>query len=514
MEVILDKALAVKAQPFIDTAVEQRFASQLFAQDATLWGPEAEAESRVRLGWVVDPTRWSGLIAEVTTLRDALRESGVTTVILCGMGGSSLAPEVMAKHDRVRLYIVDSTHPNQLAPLVTGDLSSSVVVVSSKSGGTLETDSQRRIFEQAFRSQGIDPQSRIIVVTDPQSPLHVESQKSGFRVFLGDATIGGRFSALSPFGLVPAVLAGVNVAEIVEHASAIHGTLSLDSPENPGLVLGAGMAAGFPATDKILLQPLPGLPGFGDWIEQLVAESTGKQGVGLLPVVESALTHIPDGVTVGATAEAEIVLRASLGEQLLLWEVATAFACRILGVNPFDQPNVESAKIAAKALLDEPARTPREETMVEGFTVWSSLPLSPEVNTLAQLVHQWRSLFEEHSYGAVCVFGNQALWGPWNQAVLALEESLNRPITLGFGPRFLHSTGQLHKGGTSEGVFLQVIQTPDSVIDIPGRDFDLGTLMLAQAHGDAQVLADAGVPVISVTATTEQLPALWEALEA
>jgi len=513
MQISLGPQWILAAQHYLDEAVESHFASRLFAKDHTLWGKAAEAEAGVRLGWVEDPARWLSLVEELLAFRMELAGKGVNSVILCGMGGSSLAPEVMAKQAGVPLHIIDSTHPDQLSSVVTGDLSQSVVVVSSKSGGTLETDSQRRIFESAFREQGIDPLERIVVVTDPDSPLHHQSKETGYRVFLGDATIGGRFSALSPFGLVPAVLAGVDVATILHDASGAYEALRLDVANNPGLLLGAAIVSRYPEVNKILLKPQAGLPGIGDWIEQLVAESTGKQGQGLLPVVECSLTGLFDAITVGGVLPGiDVGIEATLGEQFLLWEVATVFACQILRVNPFDQPNVESAKLAAKELLDSPSQSQRDEMALEGFSLWSPRAIPSKLTTLPEVITWWRSLLGPRSFGAVCVFGDQGHIESWEAARKALESATNRPFTLGFGPRFLHSTGQLHKGGPSEGVFLQIIQTPEAKLAIPGRNFDLGTLMLAQAHGDAKVLADAGLSVLSVTATAPQLKVLWEAL--
>ena len=511
MKVELTSQLASSAGALVAHAVETRFASELFAGNPTLWGTAAEDESSRRLGWVHSLERWYPIVEEVQLVRNELAAQGVTEVVLCGMGGSSLAPEVIAAHFQTALTVVDTTHPNQLGPILSGDLSATVVVVASKSGGTLETDSQKRAFEGAFRHQGINPTERIIVVTDPDTLLHQSATEAGYRVFLGDETIGGRFSALGPFGIVPCVLAGIDMLEVLQQAQAARGILATDSPDNPGIILGAGIAAQAPRVNKVILREQTGFPGFGDWVEQLVAESSGKEGVGLVPVVGSHEARYDDSLSVGGTGS-DVSVQATLGQLFLLWEVATVFACHVLGVNPFDQPNVESAKSAAKALLETSDVAPREEWQVGGFSLWSS-PGVARKPVLDEVVAQWKSHLHGDRYGAVCVFGNQKLAGAWKQSVQALEAAVQRPVTLGFGPRFLHSTGQLHKGGPAQGVFLQVIQVPDQTAEIPGRDFDFGTLMLAQAHGDATVLADAGLTVLTVTASTDQLPALWAALE-
>ena len=511
MKVELTSQLAAATDTLVAQAVNTRFASELFAANPTLWGTDAEDESSRRLGWVHSLERWYPLVEEVEGVRAELAAQGVNHVVLCGMGGSSLAPEVTAAHFQRTLTVVDTTHPNQLGPILSGDLSATVVVVASKSGGTLETDSQKRAFEGAFRNQGIDPADRIIVVTDPDTLLHKTASEAGYRVFLGDEDMGGRFSVLGPFGIVPCVLAGIDMLEVLQQAQVARGILATDSPNNPGIMLGAGIAVQAPRVNKVILHEEPGFPGFGDWVEQLVAESSGKDGVGLVPVLGSHDAGYDDSISVGGKGS-DVVVQGTLGELFLLWEVATAFACQVLGVNPFDQPNVESAKIAAKALLETPDVAPREEWQVEGFSLWSSPGLT-RMPVLDEVLAQWKSHLHGDRYGAVCVFGNQKLAGAWKQSVEALEAKAQRPVTLGFGPRFLHSTGQLHKGGPAQGVFLQVIQVPDQAAEIPGRDFDFGTLMLAQAHGDANVLANAGLTVLSVTASTDQLPTLWEALE-
>jgi len=357
--------------------VADRFASRLFAKDATLWGPEARSESTIRLSWVSLGRTSRPLVGEVAALRDHLAEQGVDHVVLCGMGGSSLAPEVICATAGVELTVLDSSNPDQVRNALGDRLDRAVVVVSSKSGSTIETDSQRRAYEDAFRRAGIDPTQRIVVVTDPGSPLDKEARAAGYRVVNADPFVGGRYSALTAFGLVPSGLAGVDLEQLLDEAESVSDLLADDDEANPALRLGAVLAGTDPLRDKlVLVDDGSGIPGFADWAEQLIAESTGKNGVGVLPVVvqsdqdpevvspaadvtvarlvadvagdDAAVDDADDNLaerpvpTTADPSRSEIQVSGSLGAQLLLWEVATSVAGRILGINPFDQPDVRS----------------------------------------------------------------------------------------------------------------------------------------------------------------------------
>lgn len=480
----------------LQRAVKERFASRLAAKDFTLWGHEAEPEAKKRLGWIDSPTRFLPLVAEVESVRTELLSKGMKTVVVCGMGGSSLGPWVMTRESPTPLLILDSTHPDVINPVIHGDLSSTVVVVSSKSGTTIETDSHRRLVEKAFIDQKLDPAEHLIVVTDPGTELHEMAGNKGYTYFLGDPDIGGRYSALSPFGLVPAGLAGVDVRAFIHEADAIAPLLFSDDPSNPALQLGSAIASSHPSVNKLLLRSSKKHPGLVDWVEQLVAESTGKQGRGLLPVVDSGLDQIPDGIVVAEKPEADVVVDGTLPELFLLWQVATAYACSLIGVNPFDQPNVEGAKEAAKRLLAEPAAEHSEGAPVEGGHCWVSPGISVNSSNVRDIIDHLISHMSPGSYLAVM------LYAPEDQALTAklqksLESATGRPVTLGFGPRFLHSTGQLHKGGRKEGVFLSLVRKPTVELPIPGREFDACTLVLAQARGDRDVLIETGQPVVS-----------------
>lgn len=509
----------------VPTLVEEKFASRLFSRDHTLWGPEAEDEASKRLAWVGLPEASRPLLSVFRPIVDACREEGLTRVVLCGMGGSSLAPEVICATEGVDLVVLDSSHPDQVRSALAGDLSSTVVVVSSKSGSTVETDSQRRAFEHAFVEAGLQPSDHVVIVTDPGSPLQEQSDQAGLRVVAADPDVGGRYSALTAFGLVPSALAGVDVAALLSDAATATALLSVDDETNPGLVLGAAMAGllADPAArrDKlVLVDEGSGIVGLGAWAEQLIAESTGKEGTGVLPVVvegpdapeaqwpaaDVTVTHL-----VGDAAQADLpsdgahlAVSGSLGGQLMLWEVATAVAGRLLGINPFDQPDVESAKTAARAMLDDPPSS-------EGSGSTGADGEGVEISTLGGDWHDGSGSLQdavtallaqldpEHGYVAVMAYLDRWAHADLEDDVRApLARRAERPVTFGWGPRFLHSTGQFHKGGPATGVYVQITDTPQDDLEVPGRDFGFGTLIAAQAAGDATVLGDKGRPVLRV----------------
>lgn len=504
--------------------VASLIASGITAQDAALWGPAAEAEASRRLGWVDAVTVSRPLVGRIEELRDALRERGVTRIVLAGMGGSSLAPEVIAQTSGVPLVILDSTAPGQVLAALDGDaesggLAQTALVVSSKSGSTVETDSARRAFEAAYRDLGIDPAERIVVVTDPGSPLEQAATEAGYTVFGADPTVGGRYSALTAFGLVPAGLAGADVGELLDEAEATLLEVAIDDPRNPALVLAAAIAGGSPRADKLgLVSDGTHIRGLPDWIEQLVAESTGKDGTGILPVVllpvspeveqppaDLRIVRLVDDVRHEHLFEhhhGEVLVSGSLGAQFVVWEYATAIAGQMLGIDPFDQPDVESAKAAARGLLEaRPAATSPAFT-VDGVEVRVSDPALAASGTIAGVLDALWQRVPADGYVAI-----QAYVDRWRLSQLAgLRELIavdaGRPTTFGWGPRFLHSTGQFHKGGPATGVFLQILESTDVDVEIPGRPFTFGELIAAQAAGDASVLAtDHGRPVVTLTLT-------------
>ncbi|PJJ63189.1 hypothetical protein [Compostimonas suwonensis] len=513
--------------------VSELVASGITDGNPTLWGPDAESEASKRLGWVQAVSISRPLVAEVEALRAELLATGVNHFVLAGMGGSSLAPEVITQTAGVELTVLDSTAPGQVLSALGDRLETSVLVVSSKSGSTAETDSQRRTYEKAFTDAGIDPRERIVVVTDPGSPLDVSAREAGYRVFNADPNVGGRYSALTAFGLVPSGLAGANIGELLDEAEAITLELAIDNPVNPGLILGAAIAATAPRRDKLgIVSDGTHIVGFADWAEQLIAESTGKQGTGILPVVLDTLApelseELPDLqiVRLVENAEAhhlfshdrhhgEILISGTLGQQILVWEYAVVVAGRLLGINPFDQPDVESAKVATRALLDNrPEPTPAAFT-AEGVEVREQGDFLAGATTLDGAVHALLGQLGEDGYVAIQAYVNRLALPQLSGVRDLLAAKAGRPVTFGWGPRFLHSTGQYHKGGPADGVFLQITETAPDDLEIPGRPFTFGQLIQAQAAGDASVLAEHGRPVLTLTLTDPEadLVALFTAL--
>lgn len=461
----------------LERARSEHWADRILDQDATLWGPEAEEEACIRLGWTQANRPARDLLPQIEELRATLLARGIDRVVLCGMGGSSLAPEMICRATKVPLVVLDSSHPDMVRSALV-ELERTVVVVSSKSGGTVETDSLMRTFVAAFEDAGLDPHDHVVVVTDPGTSLDETASAQDFRTFRADPNVGGRFSALTAFGLVPSGLAGADLARLIDEAESAD-VLSPDL----GVLLGVAHRHGHGHLELLDTRG----HGLGEWIEQLVAESTGKEGTGILPVVledesapgaHSLVVHLGAGQLPEAPWAATIP--EPLGAQLLLWEVATSIAGKMLEINPFDQPDVESAKAAAREMLSadgdvEPPRGIDVDALAEAFR-----------------------LVPEDGYLAV-----QAYLDRWAHADFAairgrLSAALGRTVTFGWGPRFLHSTGQFHKGGPANGVFVQITDTPLGDLAVPGREFTFGEFIAAQAAGDAQVLDDRDVPVVRI----------------
>lgn len=512
------KAIVDDAMPEL---VGSLVASAITAGDSSLWGPDAEPEAAIRLGWVNAVSISRPLVPEILALRDELAAEGVTRVVLAGMGGSSLAPEVVAQTAGVPLVILDSTSPGQvLAALDSdGELRKTVLVVSSKSGSTVETDSAKRAFEAAFRDLGIEPTARIVVVTDPGSPMDVAARADGYRVFNADPNVGGRYSALTAFGLVPTGLAGVDIALLLDEAEASLLEVAIDSPDNPALVLAAAIAGGgTQRRDKLgLITDGTHVVGLPDWIEQLVAESTGKSGTGILPVVllpvspeventptDLQLLRLVDDAHefhLLGRHEGEILVSGTLGALFIVWEYATAIAGRMLQIDPFNQPDVEAAKVAARSLLDarpEPAPAVFEESGIEVRVSDASLAAS---GTIAGVLDALWATLGSDGYVAIHAYVNRLEMTQLQGLREMVAADSGRPTTFGWGPRFLHSTGQYHKGGPAQGAFLQIRERSGVDLEIPERPFTFGELIEAQSIGDANVLADHGRPVVTLTIT-------------
>ncbi|WP_010148531.1 glucose-6-phosphate isomerase [Serinicoccus profundi] len=521
-------AVAAAVERHLPTLVGDRVASRLFDRDATLWGEDAESEAAKRLSWVGLHRSSRPLVGEIEALREELRERGVSRIVLCGMGGSSLAPEVITGTAGVDLVVLDSSDPDMVRTALEDGLERTAVVVSSKSGSTLETDSQRRAFVHAFTEAGIDPTERVVVVTDPGSPLDEQSRADGYRVVNADPDVGGRYSALTAFGLVPSGLAGVDLGALLDDAEEVADLLAEDDEANPGLRLGAALAGTQPLRDKLLFTDAgSGIAGLADWAEQLIAESTGKQGTGVLPVVTPAgasptagLTTTDDCTVVVLApedqeeptpvegAESVVEVAGSLGAQLLLWEVATAVAGRLLGINPFDQPDVESAKQAAREIMEDGAGSADAAAVTDGAVEirtgggdWPAQDVDTLDGAVTALLEQ---LDPRTGYLAVMVYLDRVEHAGLADVQADLVQRTGRPVTFGWGPRFLHSTGQYHKGGPAQGVYLQVTGAPAQDLSVPGKDFTFGEFLAAQAAGDAAVLADHGRPILRLHLTDQE----------
>ena len=464
--------------------ISDRAATRLFNGDYTLWSQSPD-EIANRLDWLTEPRRMQAEIANLVEFANRAREDGCDRVVWCGMGGSSLFPELLATSriigaDHPEFLVLDSSHPAAVQDAhAFASEGRALFVIASKSGATIETRSHLEYFWHHFG----DP-AQFAVVTDAGSALDSFANEHGFRhAFHANPNIGGRYSALSHFGLVAAGLLGIDVAALLQGAVAMLAECASDSPENPGLALGA--AVGEWATtgrDKLILDCNPALAA---WLEQLIAESTGKQHRGILPVPGDATDAIgADRVRVSYGRGGDIDLgpdattrdASALGRELIRWEIATAIASVTIGINPFDQPDVEAAKLAAAKNLERP------------MTV-GAISLEEAIAGVAA-----------PHYVAVQAFVDPA--GSVAEGLPSLRrkirDSTGCATTATIGPRYLHSTGQFHKGGTDLGVFVQLVDTELEALAIPGRSFGFDDLLRAQAIGDANALVERGRKVARV----------------
>lgn len=509
----------------MSTADALTVSERVWARDESLWGGPGVPEIGDRLGWLDIADRMLDELDELEAWVADVHEAGLTNTVLLGMGGSSLGPEVLNRSFGGSLTMLDSTDPAAvLAAVSEDDLPRTIFVVSSKSGGTVETLSHFKHFFELTGGNG----AQFCAVTDPDSPLQALAAEHGFRrVWQADPNIGGRYSVLSWFGLVPAALAGVPVRGVLETAvAAARSCREIDG--NPGLLLGqkiGELAQG--GRDKLTFIVDSPLDSFGLWVEQLIAESTGKHGRGVLPVageplvapelvreygddrvfVQIAYAPAPDGDNAALAHALEqsgqpvFRIRAAapedLGRLMFIFEFAVAVIGHVLSINPFDQPNVQEAKDATKAVLasgevelpfDDPAAL---DALIAGVG--------------------------EPAYFAIMAYTQP------DPAVDAAVDSLRRVIraktgcatTFGYGPRFLHSTGQLHKGGAPTGRFIQFVHDSGPDVSIPGEDFSFRTLKSAQAIGDIQALKSHGRPVVRLQlngGAAEAIQALTTAL--
>ena len=464
---------------------------QIAQKDPSTWGPEAAAEATVRLNWVDLPETSRTLLPEIDALTAKFRH--IRTIVLAGMGGSSLAPEVIAKSFGRDLFILDSTDPNYLAHAINGDLASTLVVVSSKSGSTIETASARAVFADAFIKAGLGVADHMVVVTDPDSPLDHDARAQGLSVINADPHVGGRFSALSAFGLVPSALAGVDVSLLLDAASDCKKSFLADDSQIIDvawlLVTQTEQYVAFIDSDS-------GMPGLSDWIEQLVAESTGKAGVGRLPIAAKDL----EGAEIGGaftisfnTIDADLNVQGELGEHFIFWEWLTALVGAALEIDPFNQPNVTEAKNATSALLTEwggklPSFTPKYSDKSVGIFGDGDSVFSALQSFVASVV--------DGGYISIHAYLDRRDDVRLEELRKVLSVKTGHPVTFGWGPRFLHSTGQFHKGGQQNGAFLQITGDASCDFAIPGSNFGFKTLVMAQALGDNRALGQRKFPLL------------------
>lgn len=515
--------------------------SRLRLHDASLFSNDASVKRSIEgaLGWTTLAEEAPDLLPELSALESQLAEEGCTDVALLGMGGSSLAALVLGRvfggSATRRLTVLDTTAPLTIdRALAELDPAKTLFIVASKSGETIEPMSLYAIFRDAAENElGADAAGRrFIALTDVGTPLEQLAAEQGFRTVVNTpTTVGGRFSALSAFGLTPPVLAGIDVTGVVTRAEAMEAACSLPTEDNPALTLAAAIADAYDAgRDKLTLVTSEALAPFGLWVEQLVAESLGKGGRGIVPVIEvsgyAPAVYGSDRFVVGMRLQAdpplrnerhvlaeelevELVLRDPLeiGSQFVLWEHVTALLGALLGANPFDQPNVSAAKAATAAALAGQLEVPEPSATTTGGTTLTfagslqppSKPHQVEETVETAIAHALVEL-RRADYLAILAYlpEDEELLAPFRWAVPGISDASSAAVTFELGPRYLHSTGQMHKGGPDTGLFVIVTTRDCADTVIPGKPWSLRTLHRAQAEGDLVTLAASGRRVLRI----------------
>lgn len=537
----------------LDALDRQRVHVRIWEKDVAIWrqSPEGNRVISNRLGWLNLPETSKSRVDEICAFADEVHAEGFQRAVVIGMGGSSLSPEVSklafaSKEGRPELLVLDSTVP--AAVLDTErliDPSSTLFIVSTKSGTTVETLSAYRYFyDKIAQLKGHAAGAHFAAITDLGTPLERESSERGFRrLFLNAPDIGGRYSALSYFGLVPAAVIGVDIGELLDRASCMAEECRREVWQNPGVLLGAAIAElARSGRDKMTMIVSPEIAAFGSWVEQLVAESTGKMGRGILPV-DGEPSGNPDAYmddrffiylrlkgsksgfdeqVVPLESSGLPVIRIDLrdvhdiGGEYFRWEMATAVASALLGVNAFDEPNVKESKDITGRLLDEyqsTGRLPEEMPVAEESGV--KLLCDDDSHIVLDQIRMRLGLSTPSVSSYLTAYLNECRPGDYlallafvhktpeihrllQQVRVALRDRLGAATTLGYGPRFLHSTGQLHKGGPNSGMFIQFTSDDEVDVPIPGAAYGFSTLKQAQATGDAIALQSKGRPFIRV----------------
>ncbi len=544
-----------------------RFASRLWDKDPTLWKDDVMECELIKdsLGWLSVPGPMRTKVEELKAFAEEIKAAGFTEVVVLGMGGSSLAPDLLAKtfageQGFPKLSVLDSTDPDVISAITARiDPAKTIFIVSSKSGSTIETISFMDYFFALVSSiKGESAGENFIAITDEASPLIVRAEEKKFRrVFLNPGDIGGRYSALSYFGLVPAVIAGIDIDSLLSSALDEVGQCGaeVEVQKNPALFLGAALGALFRrGRDKVTLLMSDEVKSFGPWIEQLLAESTGKEGVGLVPIVDEPTGEPEDygkdrvfvHIGMGFLEEHEIELLyfleeqghpiisirlddlSEIGGEFLRWEIATAAAGFVMGVNPFDQPDVETAKKLTKSMLESIGMSMggfqsgimlRGEnfTLSVGDSTLERIPSRRRKYDLKGAVEDFFGLVKEGDYITLLPYIDTKEGK--DKRMLAglrfvLRNLFGAATQLGYGPRYLHSTGQLHKGGADNGVYLVMLRakpgSPDKSIPVPDKIHTFFDLESSQANGDLGALQAKRRRVALVTVTTTFEAALNE----
>jgi transaldolase/glucose-6-phosphate isomerase len=495
-----------------------KFSARLWQKDPTLWSADPLPELTDRLGWLTLPESMRSRVGELRAFADKAKSVGFRHIVLLGMGGSSLAPEVFQRtfgngSGYPELLVLDSTHPAAVRAVENRiDLARTLFLVSSKSGTTTETNSFFYYFWHKLGQSKGGPGQHFVAITDPGTPLEKLARKRKFRaVFNAPEDVGGRYSALTVFGLVPAALAGVDLDALLDRARIMSRAASpaAREPDNPALILGAALGElTLAKRDKITFLTSPSLVALPSWIEQLIAESTGKDKKGIVPVADEPLASADkygadrlfvylrldnddnaelDRKVAGLESAGHPMIKIELGEKIDLgqeffrWEVAVAAAGAALGIHPFNQPDVQLAKDLAKQAM---GKTDAESAPVKDEAA------AADPSALRQAVSSWLAKKKERDYLALQVYLNPS---PEHTAALreicaSLRDRLKLATTLGYGPRFLHSTGQLHKGGPNSVLILQIVDEPAEDLPVPETDYTFGSLIRAQALGDFTAL--------------------------
>jgi transaldolase / glucose-6-phosphate isomerase len=512
--------LSTRVRARIDAFREQQIVRRIWDGDPSVWSNTDESRW---LGWLTLPVQDRGDVTRAVQFANEIKEEGTTDVVLLGMGGSSMAPEVMRSiigrtKGYPEFHVVDSTDPGQILAVERAlDFRRTLFLAASKSGTTLEVNIlQQHFFHRAVQELGeAEAGRRFVLTTDPGSKLEGVAAQQGFRaIFSGLPSVGGRYSALSNFGLLPAALLGGDPAMLLDRAREMAEQCALPGPENSALELGVVLGElALTGRDKPTLIAPPGVASFGTWLEQLVAESLGKSGKGIIPVEGEPLgmsesygrdrlfIHLRYAGAPDAAADAAVLKleraghpvvriewtdRYALGAEFYRWEFATAIAGAVLGVNPFDQPDVEAAKIVTRRLAGEYEQT--------GTLSDEEPPLQQE--DVTALLDQLR----EGDYFAILAFiqMNDAHLNALDNIRGLVRDRRKVATTVGFGPRYLHSTGQAHKGGPNSGVFLMITSDDPEDVPVPGQRYSFGTIKRLQARGDLEVLVSRGRRVLRV----------------